>query len=158
MKKGLIAAISIILGTIIGYAANNKLNRKSIVKKDEKIDKFKAYYNILNEWLILKQNGKKIDKYFLDKGYKTIAIYGVGEMGNRLYDELKQSNIKIKYAIDKNAKSSYNELNVYDLSDTLETVDAIVVSAIFAFDEIAKEIAKVVDYPIISLSDIIYEI
>ena len=115
-------------------------------------------FRSLNQWLLLKQEGKSLAKYFSDNEYKTIAIYGMGEMGNRLYDELKGTDITVKYAIDKEMSSIYSELEVMDPQETLEEVDAIIVSAIFAFDEIEEELSKKVSCPVISLDDVVFEV
>lgn len=159
MKKGSVAFVSALLGAVAGVAGNNVLSQKKIDQKAEKVDKFKSYYNMLNQWLLLKQEGKSLERYFTENGYKTIAIYGMGEMGNRLYDELKNSTVvEIKYAIDKNAASTYSELNVIDVDDEMDEVDAVIVSAIFAFDEIEEELSEKISCPIISLEDVVYEV
>ena len=159
MKKGSVAVLSALFGAVAGAAGNNVLSQKKIDQKAEKVDKFKSYYNMLNQWLLLKQEGKSLEKYFEDNGYKTIAIYGMGEMGNRLYDELKNSKVvEVKYAIDKNASSTYSELDVVDVDDEMDEVDAVVVSAIFAFDEIEEDLSAKVDCPIVSLEDVVYEV
>ena len=113
---------------------------------------------MLNQWLILKQEGKSLIEYFNKNGYKSVAIYGMGEMGNRLYDELKDSEIELKYAIDKNAAGTYSELNVIGKDDDFPEVDVLVVTATFAFDEIEDELSGKVDWPIVSLEDVVYEI
>lgn len=158
MKKGSIAVLSAIVGAVAGATGSGYLCSKEVNKKAEKVDKFKSYYNMLNQWLMLRQEGKSLVKYFTDHGYKTIAIYGMGEMGNRLYDELKNTEITVKYAIDKDTASIYSDLEVFAPQDNLEDVDAIIVSAIFAFDEIETELSSNVSYPIISLEDVIFEI
>lgn len=158
MKKGTIAALSTLGGVLAGVIGTGTISKKQVSKKTEKVYKFKSYYNMLNQWLILKQEGKSLAKYFSDNDYKTIAIYGMGEMGNRLYDELKDTQIEVKYAVDKNAASTYSELEVVDPEEDLETVDAIIVTAIFAFDEIEETLEEEVDFPIISLEDIVYEV
>lgn len=159
MKKGSVAVLSALFGAVAGAAGNNVLSQKKIDQKTEKVDKFKGYYNMLNQWLLLKQEGKSLEKYFTDNGYKSIAIYGMGEMGNRLYDELKNSTaVEIKYAIDKNAAGTYSELDVIDVDDEMDEVDAVIVSAIFAFDEIEEELSAKTDCPIISLEDVVYEV
>lgn len=158
MKKGVVAVLSMAAGAVAGVVTTGKLAGKQIEEKVEKVDKFKNYYNMLNQWLMLRQQGKTLEKYFLDNGYKEIAIYGMGEMGNRLYDELKATSVTVKYAIDKNAEGTYSELDIRDVEDDFEDVDAIVVSAVFAFDEIEEELSKKVAYPIISLEDVVYEI
>ena len=154
MKKGIIPIIFVGIGVVASLGLI--LSGKKV--EDTRVDKFKSYYNMLNQWLLLKQEGKSLVKYFEDKGYKSIAIYGMGEIGNRLYDELKKSNIEVKYAIDKNATNTYSDIKVCELEDDLAPVDVIIVTAIFAFDEIEKKLTEVVNYPIISLEDIIYEI
>lgn len=158
MKKGGIALLSTILGVAAGAAGAGYLGGKQVEQKNEKVDKFKGYYNMLNQWLILRQGGKNLAEYFKSNNYKTIAIYGMGEMGNRLYDELKDTDIEIKYAVDKNAASTYSELEVIDPDDAkYEKVDAIIVTATFAFDDIEEKLAEKVDFPIISLEDVVYE-
>lgn len=158
MKKGLVALIGGSIGAVIGMMAAGKFSKDVIEDKDKKVDKFKSYYNMLNQWLILSKEGKTLEKYFVDNGYKTIAIYGMGEMGNRLYDELKDSKVvEIKYAIDKNAAGTYSELDVIDVDDEMEEVDAVVVTAVFAFDEIEEELSAKVDCPVVSLEDVVYE-
>lgn len=158
MKKGLVALTGVVVGAAAGAVATSKLQGLAEKETGAYVDKFKGYYNMLNQWLILKQQGKSLEKYFVDNNYKTIAIYGMGEMGNRLYDELKDTDIEIKYGIDQNAASTYSELEVVDKDAELEEVDVIIVSATFAFDDVEEELSQRVDYPIISLEDVVYEI
>ncbi len=157
MKKGTVAFFSTIFGAIVGAAGSGYLGSKEVEKKAEKVDKFKSYYNMLNQWLILKQEGKSLETYFTENNYKTIAIYGMGEMGNRLYDELKDSKVEVKYAVDKNAVNTYSEIEVFDIDDELEPVDAVVVTAVFAFDEIMDALSDKIDSAIVSLEDVVYE-
>lgn len=158
MKKGLLTGVVGVVGVIGGAAAMGMMKGKAVDAKAEKVDKFKGYYNMLNQWLILKQEGKSLEQYFINNGYKTIAIYGMGEMGNRLYDELKGTSIQVKYAVDQNAASTYSELEVIDKNEGFEDVDVMVVTATFAFDEILEEVSGKVDFPVISLEDVVYEI
>lgn len=158
MKKGTLAIVSTMFGAMVGAIGIEFFNLKIVSKKDEKVNKFKDYYNLLNRWLIVKHEGKSLEQYFIDNGYKTIAIYGMGELGNRLYEELKNTNITIKYAIDKEAGSTYSELEIINIEDELEKVDVVIVSAIFAYEKIEKELQQLIDYPIISLEDVIYEL
>lgn len=158
MKKGTISVLATILGAAVGATAVGTISGKTIDEKATKVEKFKNYYNMLNQWLVLKQEGKNLSSFFESNEYKTIAIYGMGEMGNRLYDELKNTNIEIKYAIDKNADSTYTELEVIDPEDSYEDVDAIVVTATFAFEDIESKVSSKTECPVISLEDVVYEI
>ena len=158
MKKGIFFALGLSIGAVGAAVITGNLSKKKIDEKDRKVDKFKQYYNVLIQWLELKQKGKKLDDFFVKNSIKTVAIYGMGEMGTRLYEELKNSNVEVKYAIDKNADSTYSELKVIETEDIRDDVDAIVVSAIFAFDEIREELEKKVNCQILSLDDIVYSI
>ncbi len=157
MKKAL-AIVTAILGMGIGASASSYVIGKEVKRKSDKVDKFKTYYNILNQWLALKQENKNLSQYFKDNNYKTIAIYGMGEMGTRLYEELKKSDIEVVCAIDKNAANTFTELKVIDIEDELPEADAIIVTAVFAFEEIKSQLSEKVNTPIISLADVVYEI
>lgn len=160
MKKGTVAVFTSLIGAVAGAAGIGYLSSKQVEQKGAKVDKFKGYYNMLNQWLALKQEGKNLEEYFVANNYKTIAIYGMGEMGNRLYDELEGTSVQVKYAIDKNAVSAYSEMDVIDPEDGLDEIEAdvIVVTATFAYDEIVEKLSNETDIPVVSLEDVVYEI
>lgn len=163
MKKGLFGILGLVTGAAAGFAGDRYLISKGNDRIQGKVDKFKGYYNILNQWLILKQEGKSLEKYFTDNNYKTIAIYGMGELGNRLYEELKDSSeVELKYGIDNNAASTYSEMEVisldeYEEADT-DDVDVIIVTATFAFDEIEEKLSDIVNCDIVSLDDVVFDV
>lgn len=131
---------------------------RKIINREKEIDKFKAYYNMVSKWVVIKQQKERIDEYILKKGYKSIAIYGMGDIGNLFYDEIKNGCVEIKYAIDKNADERLSQLKIVGINHELELVDAIIVTAVFAFDEIREELEKMTSCPIIALDDLLYEI
>ena len=158
MKKGLIAAAGAVVGVVAGATAVSKVQASVVESTQDKVDKFKQYYNMLVQWLILKQAGKSLEQYFIDHNYKTIAIYGMGEMGSRLYDELKETSIVVNYGIDQEALGEYSELEVFSKEEDYPDVDAIIVTATFAFDVIEEELRSKVHCPIISLENVVYDI
>ena len=113
---------------------------------------------MFNQWLSLKQEGKTIDKYFIDNGFHRIAVYGMSYAGERLIDDLKGTEIEVAYGIDRNADRIFSEVEIVNIDDSFQPVDAVVVTAIYNFDEIEEKLCDQVDCPIISLEDIIYEI
>ncbi len=157
MKKGL---ISVLLGGIIGgvagaSAVGTKLNKR-VQSEHTYAQKHLMIMQIFNQWLINKQEGKNLVKFFEKNKYRSIAIYGMSYLGERLLDELKDSGIEVKYGIDKNADNLYSEVEIKNLTDELPTVDVIVVTSVYYFDEIEEELKNLVDYPIISLEDVVY--
>lgn len=117
-----------------------------------------ALYKMMIQWVKVKQQGKSLGSYFEQKKYKKIAIYGMSYAGETLVEELKDSNVKIAYGIDKNASSIYSDVEIVTMDGELEVVDAVIVTAITFFDEIAKALSMKISCPIISLEDILYEV
>lgn len=158
MKKGTIATLSTLIGAAAGAYAGGSFMGKGLTQKQKKVDKFKSYYTMLNQWLILKQSGKNLSEYFQNNHYQTIAIYGMGEMGNRLFDELRDSGIKVVCGIDRESECVYAEIDIYSPDQTLPEMDVIVVTSTFAFDEIQNALSPKVSCPVISLEDVVYEV
>lgn len=121
-------------------------------------DKHLALFLMMNQWVKVKQKGKNVAEYLEKRGYKKIAIYGMSYAGETLVDELKGTDIQVVYGLDKNAASIYSDVVILTMDDSLVEVDAVVVTAIFFFDEIMQSLAQKLDCPIISLEDILYEI
>lgn len=120
-------------------------------------EKHLAIIKVFNQWMIARQEGKSVADYLKEYGYKTVAIYGMSYLGERLYDELRNSGIEVKYAIDRNAEGICTELDVYTPEDDLPEVDLIIVTAVYYYDEIEEMLGDMVDCVISSLEDIVYE-
>ena len=158
MKKGLISFISGISGVIAGAGIISKFMGKSLARSNNMSDKHLALFLMMNQWVAVKQEGKNLALYFEKNEYKKIAIYGMSYAGETLMDELKDTGVIVAYAIDKNADSIYADVDVMSMDDELESVDAVVVTAITFFDEIEENLSEKMDCPIISLEDILYEV
>lgn len=130
-------------------------------KYRDKSQKFEELYVITLQWLIIKQMGDSLEDYFLKKGLKRIAVYGVGILGELLINELKNSRIEVCYAIDKNVQMAignrvYSSVNIFKPTDELALVDAVVVTAVHFYDDIKSTLIKKYDCPIISLAEVVY--
>lgn len=156
MKKGMIAVGGIIIGAIAGAVAMEIKSEKEKNRLKKRIDKFYGYFHLVNQWLILKNEKKSLEIFFEQNNYKKIALYGMGELGNRLLEELRGTNIDISYAIDKKADKIYSDLKLISMEEELEPVDAIIVTPIFDYDEIEELLMEKTDCPIISLEDVVF--
>ena len=78
--------------------------------------------------------------------------------GSTLAEELKGTNIRVAYGIDKRSDSLNADIEIVTLEDELAPVDAIVVTAVTFFEEIEEELCRKVDWPVISLTDVLCEI
>lgn len=158
MKKPVISILSALAGAILGAGAVGKASMDRTKKVQSMSDKHMALFLMMNQWVKVRQQGKKLSDYFESKGYRRIAVYGMSYAGETLLEELKDTGIMVAYGIDKKADSLYLDVNVVSMDDTLEDVDAVVVTAVTFFDEIEQQLSGKMNCPILSLEDILYEV
>ncbi len=158
MKKGIIGALSLLAGGAVGAIGAGKAAGTKINERQQMADKHLALFLMMNQWVKVKQEGKKLASYFEKNGYQKIAIYGMSYAGETLVAELQDSGVQVAYGIDQKANSIYADVDVVTMEDTLKEVDAVVVTAITFFDEIEDKLLEKLDCPIISLEDILYEV
>lgn len=158
MNKGISALLGMAAGAAAGGIAVGTKSSEKLQKSRNHGKKLHELYMALDQWLKIRQEGKTLAEYFKKNEYKTVAVYGMKELGERLCDELKGTGITVSYAIDKNADSIYADVDIVTPDDELEPVDVIVVTAITFFDEIDEMLSEKVDCPVISLEDILYEV
>lgn len=158
MKKGLLSVVTLLAGGLAGgISVGSKLGKK-IKTEHMYAQKHLIIMQMFNQWLINRQEGKNLAKFFEVNGYKSIAVYGMSYLGERLVDELKGSIIEVKYTIDKNAENIFADMEVKHPEDDLPEVDVVVVTAVYNFDEIENELSRLVNCPVISLEDVLFEI
>lgn len=121
-------------------------------------DKHLAIILLFNRWLMVKQSGKTIKEYFYRNSYQKVVIYGMSYAGERLLDDLTDSNIEVVAAIDKNAKDILAAVPIFTPNEEIPVCDCVVVTATSFFDEIEKTLSQKVSCPVVSLEDILYEI
>lgn len=118
-------------------------------------ERYKGYWRILNQWLILKEKGVRLDKYLIERGIRTAAIYGLGMLGKHLIEELNHSSIVLKYGIDRRTDGINLNIPVYSLKDDLPEVDIIIVTATYDYENIRKTLQEKVNYPMVSLTELV---
>lgn len=151
------AALGAMVGLTAGEKTVGKARKKAMGRLEEDNIKFQEFYVLLLQWLHMHNEGKTVGGYLKKCGYHTVAIYGMKELGEELLYELMDSDVEVKYAIDRNADELYVETDVHRPDEELEPVDVVIVTAVHWFDEIEKEMRKKMGCPILSLEDIVYE-
>ena len=155
MNKKIIGILMAISGGIAGALSVGKIMSDKLIHKQRISDKHFQLFMLMNQWVRVKQEGKNLASYFEQRGYTEIAIYGMHSAGETLVEELRKSNIKIKYGIDKNAEKIYADFDVVTPEELLDDVDVIVVTSITFFEEVKEILKNRVGCPIVSLEDII---
>lgn len=91
-----------------------------------------CHYPVVEGLLKLKNSGESSEKLLLEKGWKRIAIYGLGILGKFLIEDLKGSSIEIECVLDKNRSKlpeKYEGIDVIGPHEICEReYDGIVVS------------------------------
>ncbi len=149
--------ILVIIGAMLfGVMLDRYICNKALVSLKSEFNKFESFFSILEQWLSNKQSDIKLEEYLASQKYCKVAIYGMGVLGNLLYQELRNTRIQVSYAIDRNGDEMYFEVPVLNPSDEYDEVDAIIVTAILDYEKIGANIKKKTHADVISLEDVIY--
>ena len=92
-----------------------------------------------------------------EKGIHSVAIYGVGMLGEHLLKELQEGNVKVCYGIDAKKDKIKAEIPIYSIYEELPETDAIIVTVPYAFEEIKERLEKKTSYLILSLESLIMD-
>ncbi len=153
MKKRiylLTALISSVVTTII----IKKIFRNSITElRDTKI-KLESEEILLNKWLRNIGEQKSLSEELLRLGYSKIAIYGMGDIANRIYEQLEKTSVQVVYEIDKE-RDVYSDVELYIIEDELLPVDAIIVADFMNYENIKNKLKSKTNCEILSIEDIV---
>lgn len=124
----------------------------------EQADRNQELYWVLDQWLKICQDGRRLEEYFIKNKYQNIAIYGMECLGQHLVKELRDSGIKIAYVIDNMDNDLYLDITRVTEKDELVKVDAVVITTLVGFDAVCDVLSQKLDCPMIAIEDILNEI
>ncbi len=120
------------------------------------IDRYYKIMKAMKSWIYALQRGKGAINYFNERFVQSIAIYGWGDLGKCLDNELRATNILVKYVIDRNKKYLEDkDIKIYSLDDTWPYVDMVVVTPFYEYQSIKEKIKEKINCRIVSIEDII---
>lgn len=133
--------------------------RLEMGKQWNRAERNKEIINYMDLFLQANQRKISFSEYFMEKGIRSIAIYGMSHLGKRLRDELCSENrVVVRYMIDKNGSDTESGIPVYTPEDEWQPVDAVVIAVVWSFDEIRSSVFRDVDCPVMNIEDILKEI
>lgn len=166
MKKRIIAGI---FGSIFGIFFDRIWMKKIVKKYEEKLmdidnvrekyeinaNRYKDKWEILVKWRYI--SNENIKKFFITHKYKNIAIYGFGELGEFLAEEIIEAkDVNLKCIIDYQKWGTYyKNIPIINLENSLEDIDCIVISTVRNFEEVKEQIEKKKEIKIISINELI---
>ena len=122
----------------------------------QKRSKDSIYLNLLDLWLVLKEDNKSLEKFFYTRGYEKICIYGMGVLGEHLYEELRGSVIEILYVVDRDRDRQY-PIQHFTPDEELPDADAMIVTAVLSFANIRDVYKDSFHGRIISIEEVLHE-
>ncbi|MBN1044495.1 MULTISPECIES: hypothetical protein [unclassified Clostridium] len=122
----------------------------------------KMYYDLLFRWIKNKNKNRNICDWLIKNGISRIGIYGAGNLGELLFSEIINcTNIKISYVIDKNNfNNNLKKIPIikFEQITDFEKVDCIIVTPIYAYEEIKVNLEAIGIEKVICLDEIIFEL
>lgn len=125
-----------------------------VIAKQKALERFSRLFTLMDDWMAKKQQGKSIARFLEGRGCHSAAIYGMSNLGERLAKDLEEDHFKVSYGIDRREIAA--GIPMYKLEDDLPEVDAVIVTALVAFDGIEEELRKKMTCPVYSLEDAVY--
>ena len=115
----------------------------STIGLEHQLQKSTLFYWVFTRWMELKIQGFGLARRLERGGYCRIAVYGYAEIGKLLCQELLGTSVHVEYVMDKKVSRTGQEgLPIYVPQKGLPQVDAVIVTAVYYFDEIKKELLE----------------
>ncbi len=138
---------------ILMIAGKSGISKSSM---EDNYRKSQEFYSVMYKWLKLKNNGYSISDYFRKNGFHSVAIYGMRELGELLYDDLQDvDDVQVECCIDRDMEGSYKGTRIIR-SNELLNVDVIVVTAVHYYCEIERNLSENNNCRVVSIEDVLY--
>ncbi len=120
--------------------------------------KLSSYNKILLQWLSLLQEGKRIADYFVDRKMKKIAIWGRGNLCERLIREL-EGKVEVSCIVESKTNGMpFKGIPAVALSAMPNEVELIVVIPVYDLEKIRKRAEGISGCEMIALDKLLTEI
>lgn len=124
-------------------------------ESEKLVERYQCYWRVLHQWMLLKENGVNIGEYLQQKGIRKVAIYGMGMLGLHLVKELEGGPVEILCGIDRAAGALHQEFPIVMPDEPIGKVDAVIITPVFAFNEIYATLRKQYQGKILSLMELV---
>ncbi len=122
-----------------------------------KCNRYESYWRCFRKWIELYQNGVSISRLFAENDISEIVIYGLGMVGKMLVKDIEEENIiKIVFGIDQREKGDEFSFKTYLLDDSPKYEGTVVVTALYDFDEIKKQLLNRGYAKVVSISTLLF--
>lgn len=137
---------------------NNLLFEIDEEKEKRDLEKYANFFFLLHFWMQFIEDGKSVNEFFYKRGYRKIAVYGMGHLGKHLIAQLSDK-LEVVYTIDQGLLQFDGEKYQLDkATDIVPKAEVIVVTPVMDYCQIKRLLKKSVDIDIVSLEEVILSI
>lgn len=127
------------------------------ISLENDLQKFKRFYGVLTKWM-LSTAQRDVGDVLSDMGIRSCVIYGYAELGKILRSRLKGSGVKLAYILDKKINEDHDNVRFFYPGKEVPDTDIVIVTAIYYYDEIKRELEGYGYGNIISLEELVDKI
>ena len=132
-----------------------KDTKDSISETESLLQKERVNGWVVKRWLQNKIDGKILSDYLGNIGFNEIYIYGFGDLGKLLNQELSDSDVKVKAFLDRRA-NQFDDMDipvfsVESVSDRLP----VIITAIYEYEKIKNDLERQGFEKILSLKSVV---
>ena len=138
----------VVIFRIIRYWGNR------LYEVEKKADKNRVLFETMGKYVLFITRNANIADFLDYRGFRSVAIYGMGYMGEVLYENLSSQNIEIVYVIDRNSDILCTA-PIVNPEDDFPFADVIIVTVVTEYPEIKQYLENKTNIPIVSLLEII---
>ncbi|MBQ3163237.1 MAG: hypothetical protein IJC02_01660 [Lachnospiraceae bacterium] len=150
----IITIMCILISFMCQYVKSEHKRMKSIFEEKER---YRQLFFVSSHWIDALINAENISHRLVERGYKRVAIYGMGRWGKSILKMLNQENeLEVAYGIDIRGRGIYTSVPVYAMDEELAEVDVVVVTTVAFFGEVKKNLSSKLNCDILSLEEILY--
>jgi len=118
------------------------------------LDRLKAAAGIYDLWL--EAGAGSVAQVLKRRACHKIAIYGMGKIGLRLYQELRET-FEVVCFIDRNAAYIRTDIPVYTMEEAALQADLVIIALTDKENQICSEVTSRLQLPAINIKDILLE-
>lgn len=121
-------------------------------------NRYRSWWQMMNSLLSLYDHDISLGNQLLARGWKRVAIYGMGMIGKHLAAKLKRDGLMPAFAIDQSCNALAGGFPLLSLQDEPLCADIIVVTVVHDYSHIEVELCKKYTCPIVSLQLLLDEV
>ncbi len=129
-----------------------------VLKQEKKQSERKQLYNeIMQKWLVKRLNNiEPVKQYMKERNYKDVVIYGAGTLGKMVYDELRDSDVVIKFCDQSVTETDWLDREIMKLSDLENSdCDCVIVTPVHVYNGIKNNLINIGVKQMVSLAEIL---